>query len=99
MKDMEQMIAAYNAEVEKAVKKVKYKLGFTVAAVAIGIASAGLGHILWASGSAVVSLVQFLTFDRKPVIQARDSAPAAMFHDVQKVLHGKGIKNLLGGFV
>jgi len=74
------MIKAYNKCVKKAVKKVYYKFGFTVAGIAL------TGAVLsnpWIAAGAVLKMVQFATLERKPVIDAGANEAAAMFHDVQ----------------
>jgi len=84
LEEMDQLIDEYNACVKKAVRKVYYKYAFTVA----GIALAGLAGTLvnpLASAGALLSIVQFATFDRKPAVNAGESEPAAMFHDINRI--------------
>ena len=80
--EMDQMIEAYNRSVEKAVKNVFYKFAFTIGGVGLTLAAAGLFNPL-ATASAVLALVKFATFDKKPLIEPGLNAPAAMFHDVE----------------
>jgi len=82
VEEMQYFVDSYNRTVKKAVRKVHIKYAFTVAGIAIGIA----GATLWspvALTSAALSIVQFATFDRKPVIESGEAAPAAMFHDIE----------------
>lgn len=83
--EMDEMIHEYNRCVEKAVRKIYYKFAFTVAGIAVGLAGTALGNPL-ATAAAFLSVVEFATLDRKPVIEVGESAPAAMFHDVKKIL-------------
>jgi len=80
---MDQMIHEYNTCVKSAVRKVRYEFVFAVAGVGLGLAGALLNPL--AVGGALVSLVRFATLDRKPVVQAGENSPAAMFHDVRSV--------------
>lgn len=82
IQEMDQMIEAYNRSVERAIKTVYYKYAFTIAGIALGLAGAAIGNPLW-TASSLLSIVQFATLDRKPVIEAGENAPAAMFHDVE----------------
>jgi hypothetical protein len=84
IQEMEEMVAKYNQCVERAVKTVYYKFAFAVAAAGLALAAAPLGAPL-AGVAAMCSLVQFATLDRKPVVDAGESAPAALFHDVKKL--------------
>jgi len=83
-KEMDQLVADYNRCVEQATQNVYYKFAFTVAGVALGLAAAPLS-IPFATATVLLALVQFTTLDRQPVIEPGESAPAAMFHDVQKI--------------
>lgn len=85
MQEIEQLIDEYNSCVKKAMREVYYKFVFTVAGIALSLVGAAALNPLVATG-ALLSIVQFATLDRKPVIQAGKSEPAAMFHDVKKVL-------------
>ncbi len=82
---MEQLIDEYNHCVTKGFRDVYVKFAFTVATITLGIAGAATLNPLVAA-SAILALVQFTTLDSQPVIQAGKSEPAAMFHDVKKVL-------------
>lgn len=75
-----EMTDAYNAAVLSATKKVYWKLAFTVFGAGLGFAAGGP---VAAAASAALSLVQFATLDRTPVIEPGRSAPAAMFHDIK----------------
>jgi hypothetical protein len=79
---MSKLVEKYNERIEKAMGKVYLKYAFTVCAVVLGLAGAALGSPL-ASASAILTLVRFATLDGKPVIEAGEAAPAAMFHDVE----------------
>jgi hypothetical protein len=78
-----EMTDSYNAAVLSATKKVHWKLAFTVFGIGLGFATGGVGA---AAASAALSLVQFATLDKTPAIEAGQSAPAAMFHDVQALV-------------
>jgi hypothetical protein len=82
VQEMDQMVEGYNKAVEKAVKNVYYKFAFTLAGAALTIAAGGLFSPL-AAGGALLAVVQFAKLDMKPVVEAGDNAPAAMFHDVE----------------
>ncbi len=84
VENMEKMVQSYNEAVEKAVHKVYYKFAYTIAGVAVGLAAAPPGAIL-AGVSALLAVVQFATFDRKVVVDAGESKPAAMFHEIRKI--------------
>jgi hypothetical protein len=92
LKQMDFLVNRYNQAVEKAVKNVRYKFAFTVATATLGLASAFIAGPLTIAGaslataSAFISLAEFATLDRKPVVEAGKGAPAAMFHDMRKVL-------------
>lgn len=75
-----EMTDAYNAAVLSATKKVYWKLAFTVFGIGLGFATGGVAA---ATASAALSLVRFATLDKTPAVDAGQSAPAAMFHDVQ----------------
>jgi hypothetical protein len=38
-----------------------------------------------ASTVSLLALVQFATLDRRPVVDAGENAPVAIFHDVKKI--------------
>jgi len=82
IREMDEMIAAYNRVVETAVRQVYYKFRFTLAGAAMAIAGAVLGSPL-ATASALLTVAKFATFDLHPVIEPGENAPAAMFHDFQ----------------
>ncbi|MCP4611774.1 MAG: hypothetical protein GY845_23945 [Planctomycetes bacterium] len=81
---IEQLSFEYNDIVKDAVKKVYYRFAFTLGGVALGLVGAGLGNPI-AGVSALLALVQFATFDRKPVIEAGETRAAAMFHDIKEM--------------
>jgi hypothetical protein len=76
----------YNQQVARAGRKVWYKFAFTIGGAALGTAGFLITGNPLSLGSATLSLIQFATLDRKPVIQAGTSAPAAMLHDIHKLL-------------
>jgi hypothetical protein len=84
VREMDQMVEAYNRSVEQATRTVYYKFAFTVAGVALGLAAAPLS-VPFATATVLLSVVQFATLDRRPVIEPGENAPAAMFHDVRKI--------------
>jgi hypothetical protein len=84
LKEMNQMVAGYNRAVQKATRKVYFRFAFTIASVALGLAASPVSPLL-ASATVFLALAQFTTLDRKPVIEAGESAPAAMFHDIRKI--------------
>lgn len=85
VEEMHYLIGVYNDIVKKAVRKVYLKAAFTLAGVSLGIAGATLWNPI-ALASSVLAVVEFATFDRKPVIEAGEAAPAAMFHDIEAKL-------------
>jgi hypothetical protein len=82
VRKMDGLLAKYNLCVEKAVKDVYYKFGFTVASVALGLAAAPANPL--AAGGAILAMARF-AMDTKPVINAASNSPAAMFHDFENV--------------
>jgi hypothetical protein len=85
VKYIEQLTHEYNVIVKKAEKKVYYRFAFTIGGIGLDLAGAALGNPV-AGASALLAIVQFATFDKKPVIEAGDSKAVAMFHDVEEVL-------------
>jgi hypothetical protein len=81
---MEKMVQSYNEAVEKASNNVYYKFAYTIAGVALTLAAAPPGAILAGVG-ALLAVVRFATFDRKPVVEAGESKPAAMFHAIREI--------------
>jgi hypothetical protein len=81
IEEMEHLIDEYNTCVKNAVKKYAFRVVFTLAGVAISLA--GTVFNPFSATGAVLSLVQFAAFDGKPVIEAGESKPAAMFHTVE----------------
>jgi hypothetical protein len=84
VKEMDQMVASYNRCVQKATQKVYYRFAFTIAGVALSLAAAPLAPG-YAAATVLLTVAQFTTLDRKPAIEAGESAPAAMFHDTRKI--------------
>jgi hypothetical protein len=76
--EMEELIKKYNNCVKKAVRTVAYKFAFTIAEVGLSLVGATLNPVI-ASGAAL-SIMKFAAFDARPVIEAEESKPAAMFH-------------------
>jgi hypothetical protein len=75
-----EMTRRYNDKVREAVTKVRWRLAFTVFGIGIGFATGGP---VGAAAGAALSLVQFVTLDRKPTIDAGSTEPTIMFHDVE----------------
>lgn len=84
VKEMDRMVEGYNKAVEEAVHKVYYRFAFTIAGIALSLVAAPLGAPL-ATAGALLTMVRFATFDRKPVIDAGENQPAAMFHADKKI--------------
>lgn len=84
LRELDEMIVNYNDCVKKAVKKVYYKFAFTIGGIAIGLVGGMFAPI--ATAGAFLSIVQFATLDRKPVIEGSENKAAAMFHDIKKAL-------------
>jgi hypothetical protein len=83
LEEMETMIKEYNECMKSSTRKFYIRLAFTIGGVALGLAAGTLANP-WATASVFVSLATFLTLDRKPVIQAGDNEPAAVFHTINK---------------
>jgi len=83
--DLDNLIDDYNDCVKSATKSTIYRYIFTIAGIALSLAGGAIYNPMAAIG-AIISVVPILTFDRKPVINAGDAEPAAMFHDVNKVM-------------
>jgi hypothetical protein len=81
VKRMEDLLRNYNLCVEKAVKDVYYKFGFTVAGVILALAGAPASPLT--AGGALLTMARFAKMDTKPAINAGPNAPAAMFHDFE----------------
>lgn len=77
------MTKDYNLAVTKAYDEVKKKCAFTLFGVALTVAGIGTSVLIPVAGIAL-GLVRFVTLDAKPVIQAGDAEPAAMFHDIRR---------------
>jgi hypothetical protein len=75
-----EMAERYNQRVKDAAGTVRWKFAFTLCGIGIGFATGGP---VGAGAAAVLSLVQFVKLDRRPVIDAGSSQPAAMFHDIR----------------
>lgn len=78
-----EMADRYNVMVEDAVGKVRWKFAFTIFGIGIAFATGGL---VGAAAAATLSVIQFVKLDRKPVIEAGNTQPAAMFHDIKESL-------------
>ncbi len=78
--EMETLIDTYNSCVKKAVRKVAYKFAFTIAGVGLSLAGAALNPLV--AAGAVLTIIQFAAFDGRPIVEAGESKPAAMFHTV-----------------
>lgn len=91
MEDLEELINQYNNLVRKADQKVTYRLVFTVIAVGLTVAGALLASPLasipfaLAAISSGIQLARFATLDRSAVVQAGEAAPAAMFHQIDRL--------------
>jgi len=86
VEEMRQKLDDYNGIVSRAMTRTYWKFAFTIGGAALSTTAAVLtGNPLPAVG-ALWSVVQFAKLDRSPVVQAGDSAPAAMFHDIQQHL-------------
>lgn len=89
IKEMEQHLEKLNGIVKKAETKVRWKFAFTI--IPIGLALGGVAFatsplaLPLAGAGALISLVKFAKFDRKPEYQAGHHAPAMMFHDSRKI--------------
>ena len=86
--ELEDLIARYDAQVRSAHRIVAYRLVFTVLAGAVPVAGALLATapgiaLAAAAASASMGLVRFGTLERKPVFNAGETAPAAMFHQLE----------------
>ncbi len=82
--EMAGMVKAYNDCVKKATGDVYYKFAFAIGGIALAITGAATANP-WVAATGVLKIVEFATFNRKPVISAgEESAPAAMFHDVRE---------------
>lgn len=79
---MGQLTERYNEAVTQAQRQVRYRFAFVIGGVALGLLGAGLGQPV-ASASAILTLVQFGTLDKHPVIEAGNAQPMAAFHDVE----------------
>lgn len=82
---MAQLTEEYNKIVAKAHKKIYYRFAFVIGGVALGLIGIGLGQPI-ASGAAILSLIEFATLNKEPVIQAGEARPMAVFHDIETKL-------------
>lgn len=80
---MEELLAKYNQSVEKAVKDVYYKFGFTVAGILLTLASAPANPL--SAGGVLLTMARFAAMDTKPAVNAGPNGAAAMFHDFENV--------------
>jgi hypothetical protein len=90
--DLDDLIEEYNDCVKSEMRKIKYRYAFTIGGAAFAVVG-GLLHDplstisgLISAGGSAISLGQLFTLDGRPAINAGDAEPAAMFHDVQKIL-------------
>jgi len=81
IEQMDAMLSKYNACVEKAVRDVYYKFGFTVFGIVLSMTAATANPL--AAGGALVTMVRFAKLETKPAISPGLNGPAAMFHDFQ----------------
>jgi hypothetical protein len=92
MEELENLIEQYNSLVAKADRKVAYRLVFTIVTAGLTLASALLAGPIasvpfsFAAASSGLLLVRFATLERSPVVMAGESAPAAMFHEIESNL-------------
>lgn len=88
---LEELVGRYNSLVQQADKNVTKRLVFTVVAVGLTVVapllSGPLASILFAvaAASSTVQLARFATLDRSVVIHAGEAAPAAMFHEIERL--------------
>jgi hypothetical protein len=78
--EISQMADRYNATVQAAFTKVRWKFALTIGGIALPFMG---GHLAIAGLSAGLSLIRFGMFDKKPAIEAGNTEPSAMFHDIQ----------------
>jgi len=89
MEELEDLIDRYNTLVAGANRKVTYRLVFTVVTAGLALTGALLASPIasipfsLAAVSSGLSLVRFATLERLPVVTAGETAPAAMFHEVE----------------
>jgi hypothetical protein len=83
VRQMELLLSRYNRCVEKAVKNVYYKFGFTVAGIILSLAAAPANPL--AAGGALLTMARFSAMESRPAINAGPNGPAAMFHDFENV--------------
>jgi len=74
------LVGAYNQQVEAACSNRDLKFAFTILGAGLGFLTGGP---VGAAAGAALSLIQFATLDRKPVVDAADLRPFAMFHDME----------------
>ena len=80
VKRLARMSDDLNEQIHDSAKTVKWKIAFLVCG--IGISFVG-GITTAVAASAALSTIQFLAFDRKPLVDADSTRPAAMFHDMK----------------
>jgi hypothetical protein len=83
---MHEMAQKYSDAVKSAHTKFVKKTAFVVASAALSVTGALISMNPLPLVGTALSLVQFLTLDRKPTISAGRAAPAAMFHDAAEIL-------------
>ena len=89
MEELEELIDRYNTLVAGANRKVVYRLVFTVVTAGLALTGVLLASPIasipfsLAAASSGLSLVRFATLERSPVVHAGETAPAAMFHELE----------------
>lgn len=83
---MHEMAGKYAAAVKAAESKLRKKTAFVVASAALSVTGALLAQNPLPLAGTMLTLIQFLTFDRKPAVSAGFAGPAAMFHDAAPLL-------------
>ena len=89
MEELEGLIDGYNTLVAGAEKKFTYRLIFTLVAAGLALTGALLASSIasipfsLAAASSGLLLVRFATLEKSPVVAADETAPAAMFHEVE----------------
>jgi hypothetical protein len=86
VKCMEGMVKRYNDAVKAADVKVYKKVAFLIGGAALSVTSALITANPLPAVGVGLSVVQFFTLDRKPVVSPGRFAPAAMFHEAAKIL-------------
>jgi len=85
LKEMDLRIKGFNQCVQTAVKKFYYKFAFTIGTFVLAMVGGAFLNP-WVTASSILSVIEFMTLDKKPVIQAGKNEVAAMFHTIKKKL-------------